>query len=136
MHLGPNSPTDVVAAVVRRNDRYLIAKRPQNKHHGGLWEFPGGKVVPGETFATAIQRELGEELGVELAGLGSLLFAGLDPDGRFRIHFLEVMIHGEPQVLEHEDIWWANVEELSSVPLAPTDRQFVTEQLYNRARHV
>lgn len=55
----------VVAAVIRRQDgRVLLAQRPQHKHQGGLWEFPGGKVEPGETEVEALQRELHEELGL------------------------------------------------------------------------
>lgn len=55
----------VVAAVIRASDgRVLLAQRPQHKHQGGLWEFPGGKVEPGETEVEALQRELHEELGL------------------------------------------------------------------------
>ena len=54
----------VVAAVIRRPDgQVLLAQRPQHTHQGGLWEFPGGKVEPGESEVEALQRELQEELG-------------------------------------------------------------------------
>jgi 8-oxo-dGTP diphosphatase len=50
----------VLAAVVRRGDRYLVARRPAHKRHGGMWEFPGGKVEDGESTDQALQREVEE----------------------------------------------------------------------------
>ncbi|MES3039985.1 MAG: 8-oxo-dGTP diphosphatase MutT [Pseudomonadota bacterium] len=64
----------VVAAVIRAQDgRVLLAQRPQYKHQGGLWEFPGGKVEPGETEVEALQRELHEELGLWAETLSPLI---------------------------------------------------------------
>lgn len=64
----------VVAAVIRgRDGRVLLAQRPQHKHQGGLWEFPGGKVEPGETEVEALQRELHEELGLWAEALTPLI---------------------------------------------------------------
>mgnify|MGYP000031044825 CR=1 FL=1 len=64
----------VVAAVIRAPDgRVLLAQRPQHKHQGGLWEFPGGKVEPGETEVVALQRELQEELGLRAETLSPLI---------------------------------------------------------------
>ena len=55
----------VLATVIRRDGRLLVCQRPSHKRHGGLWEFPGGKVEPGESDLAASRRELAEELGVE-----------------------------------------------------------------------
>jgi len=60
------SPVDVVCAVIRREDQILLAQRPLGKTLAGLWEFPGGKVDPGETPAEALHRELMEELGCRI----------------------------------------------------------------------
>jgi 8-oxo-dGTP pyrophosphatase MutT (NUDIX family) len=67
------SPIRVLAAVIRRNDRFLLCRRPSWKRHGGLWEFPGGKLEPGETPLEAAARELAEECclrATELRELG------------------------------------------------------------------
>jgi mutator protein MutT len=61
----------VVAAVIQRNDQYLLCQRPAHKRHGGLWEFPGGKVHDGETDFDAISRELTEELEVGVVRVGN-----------------------------------------------------------------
>ena len=58
--------TSVLAAVVQRDDRYLICQHPAHKRHRGLWEFPGGKLEPGETHDHAAHRELAEELDVDV----------------------------------------------------------------------
>lgn len=60
-------PVEVVAAVVERDGRYLITRRPEGTHLAGLWEFPGGKLLPGEKPEDALRRELKEELGVGAA---------------------------------------------------------------------
>ena len=60
----------VVAAVISRGNLYLLCQRPAGKPHAGLWEFPGGKVRDGETYAAALERELSEELGLRVASVG------------------------------------------------------------------
>jgi mutator protein MutT len=115
----------VLAAVIRRNDKYLICQRPLHKRHGGLWEFPGGKLEPGETYLDAAKRELAEELGVKALAVGSPLFSIADPGSDFLIEFVPSEIVGEPQCLEHIDLKWLPVEQLSSLQLAPSDERFV-----------
>jgi mutator protein MutT len=115
----------VLAAVVRRHDKYLICQRPFHKRHGGLWEFPGGKLEPGETYLGAAQRELAEELAVKVLTVGSPLFSIADPGSEFLIEFIPTMIEGEPKRLEHLDLKWMSLEELPSVALAPSDRRFI-----------
>jgi len=115
----------VLAAVIRRNDKYLMCQRPVHKRHGGLWEFPGGKLEPGETYVDAAKRELAEELGVKALAVGSPLFSIADPGSDFLIEFVPSEIVGEPHCLEHIDLKWLPVEQLSSLQLAPSDERFV-----------
>ena len=119
----------VLAAVIRRGERYLVARRPVRKRHGGLWEFPGGKVERGETTAEALQRELREELDVELDSIGRSLFSISDPGSAFRIEFIEVAIRGQPRCVEHESLAWVSALELRGMALAPSDRGFVEQRL-------
>ena len=115
----------VLAAVVRRGDRYLVAQRPMHKRHGGLWEFPGGKLEPEETMLDAARRELREELGVSVEAIGEPILSIADAGSAFVIHFVPVAIGGEPQCLEHSRLAWLDISELESVELAPSDRSFV-----------
>jgi mutator protein MutT len=115
----------VLAAVIRRDLRYLVCKRPTHKRHGGLWEFPGGKLEPGESLAQAAHRELKEELNVEVISVGSTLHIERDVGSPFQIEFVEVEIAGEPTASEHESVAWLILDQLQSLELAPCDRAFV-----------
>lgn len=128
---GSGSPVRVLAAVIRREGAYLVGRRPVHKRHGGLFEFPGGKVRPGESDRHALARELAEELALELAAAGDTLFSTEDPGAPFRIHFVAARVRGHPQALEHEELRWATAEELASgiLPLAPSDARFVRDAL-------
>ena len=117
--------TSVLAAVVRRDDRYLICQRPAHKRHGGLWEFPGGKLEPGETHAHAARRELADELDVAVQTVGTLLFSVADPGSQFVIEFVPVTIDGEPRCIEHSALQWLPLDQLPALDLAPSDRRFV-----------
>jgi mutator protein MutT len=125
----PNDSIRVIAAVVTRQDRFLVCQRPPHKRHGGLWEFPGGKCEPGETDTDAIGRELREELGVDVLAVGDEAFAINDPGSPFRIAFLPVTIEGEPVCHEHTALRWGRLAELAQLPLAPSDRRFVESHL-------
>lgn len=116
--------TRVLAAVVEREGRLLLARRPPGKRHAGLWELPGGKFLPGETPLAAARRELAEELGVKVAAVGDLLLARPDPGSVFIVEFYRVEMHGEPVALEHTELAWVLPEELAGYDLAPSDRAF------------
>ncbi len=115
----------MVAAVVRRDGAYLVARRPRGKRHGGRWEFPGGKIRNGEDDRAALARELREELGVEVDDVGDVLFVARDPGSRFVIRFRTVDIDGEPRSLEHEEVRWVESPRLDQLELAPADLRFV-----------
>jgi 8-oxo-dGTP diphosphatase len=109
--------------VIQRDDRYLIGRRPLHKHHGGLWEFPGGKIAPGETAHAALARELREELDLTVNHTGPSLH--VDRDGALFIEFLAATVTGEPKRLEHSALAWHTPAELAALPLAPADARFV-----------
>jgi 8-oxo-dGTP diphosphatase len=114
----------VIAAVIRRQDRVLVCQRPAGKRHGGLWEFPGGKVDPGEDAFAAAARELAEELGIRVIAVGAAERSIRDAGSPFVIDFVPVAIEGEPRCLEHEALRWATAAELRSLALAPSDREY------------
>jgi mutator protein MutT len=120
----------VVAAVIRRDQHFLVCQRPPDKRHGGLWEFPGGKCEAGESDVQATTRELQEELGVAVTHVGPPLLIVADTGSRYDIVFVDTTISGEPEALEHAAIGWFDVHALLAMPLAPSDRAFV-ESLAN-----
>jgi len=117
--------TRVVAAVIEREERFLVCQRPAGKRYAGLWEFPGGKFEPGEQAFDAARRELGEELAVTVSAVGEPLLALEDPGSLFTIEFTPVVIEGDPVAVEHASILWASSAELVELPLAPSDARFV-----------
>jgi len=118
------SRIQVVAAVIARDGRYLVCRRPDDKRHGGLWEFPGGKVHEDETRIDAVGRELAEELELGVSEVGALLFSASDEDSAFVIEFVETIATGEPVLHEHSDAGWFRPDELLELPLAPADARF------------
>ena len=125
----------VIAAVIERGERVLVAQRPVGKRHGGLWEFPGGKIEAGETDEDAARRELAEELGVGVLGAGAVLAEIRDPGSPFVIVYRRVRIEGTPSAIEHAAIRWVTLAELAAMAagedagdagqLAPSDAAFV-----------
>ena len=115
----------VVAAVIQRGDKYLLGRRPKAKRHGGLWEFPGGKVHDGESRLEAIHRELAEELALKAVELGQFLFSVEDKGSPYLIEFVETVIDGTPIPYEHSEIAWLTIGELDELRLAPADATFV-----------
>lgn len=116
---------EVIAAVLQRNGEFLVCQRPPHKRHGGLWEFPGGKLEPGETLLEAAHRELSEELGMSVTSIGAVRLKVQDPGSVFSINFVDVVAHGQPVPVEHTGIEWLSVQKLLDLPLAPSDRAFV-----------
>jgi 8-oxo-dGTP diphosphatase len=114
----------VLAAVIRRGDHYLLARRPAHKRHGGLWEFPGGKLEPGESWLDAARRELREELDVDVVAVGEPVHRRRDPGSPFQIVFVEVEMEGEARATEHDELRWVVVGELARLELAPADAAF------------
>lgn len=123
------SRLDVVAAIIRDDlGRVLLARRPEHKHQGGRWEFPGGKVEAGEALQHALQRELDEELGV--VARASRPFMTVDhhyPDLHVRLHFRDVTDwHGEPHGREGQPVSWFAGAELDALEFPAANRPVVT----------
>ncbi len=118
-----SSPIRVAAALVFRAGRLLIAQRPLDKHLGGLWEFPGGKLEAEESYPDCLVRELQEELGVDVQ-VGSMIAAVEHqyPEKCVRIQFYRCTLRsGEPEPLECADLEWVTAEELSQFVFPPAD---------------
>jgi len=113
----------VVAGVIERRGRWLLAQRPEYKAHGGLWEFPGGKVDSNESLAQALQRELNEELALSPVEVGRVLDVQTSP--ALQLHFLAVTTESAPIALEHSAIGWFGPAEAAALDLAPLDRAFI-----------
>ena len=114
----------VVCAVLRdATGGYLATRRPPGKSLGGLWEFPGGKVEPGEDPAAALRREIAEELGLEIA-VGRALRPVLHRYGFGRVRlmpFLGTVVAGELVLHEHTEARWLTPRALWSLDWAPAD---------------
>lgn len=115
----------VTAAVIRRDGRLLLARRPQQGLLGGLWEFPGGKVEGRESLPTCLQRELREELGVEVTVGEELgVFRHAYTHYRVRLHaFACTLDRGEPQPIQPSALAWVATQELDGYPMGKIDRQ-------------
>lgn len=115
----------VAAAVIRRGEEYLLAKRPAHKAQGGLWEFPGGKVEPGETAQVALARELVEELSARDVLVGDLVGAADHDYGSVAVRIEAYWVTcdlASLRNLEHDEIGWFETSSFDRIPLAPADR--------------
>lgn len=109
----------VVGAVIERRGAALMARRPPGRRHAGLWEFPGGKVEPGEDDQTALARELLEEMAVASV-VGELVAEG--GDDRVVLACYRVELLGEPVALFHDRLAWVPLGELRKLPTPPADQ--------------
>ena len=118
---------DVTAAVIRKRNRVLIAQRPLGGMLGGLWEFPGGKRERGETLEECLQREIREELGIEIE-VGKLVTQVQHAYTHFRItlHAYECrLVRGRPRAVQVADWRWVRLDELDDLAFAVTDRKII-----------
>lgn len=113
----------VVGAALVDGGRLLAAQRVGPPALAGLWEFPGGKVEPGEDEPTALRRECREELGVDVA-VGAMLGEVSVPVGTLRVYRAE-LVAGRPVAREHAELRWLAAEELFDVPWIPVDLDLV-----------
>ncbi len=121
-------PLLVCAGVVCRGGRYLLATRPPGSRLAGRWEFPGGKVVDGESLEDCIRRELCEELGLTVGAVAPLDIVELpEAEPPLRLNFLGCALDPEAEPVAHEGqrVGWFTLTELQSLDLLPADRLFV-----------
>ena len=122
---------EVVAALIWDKDKFLICQRPANKARALLWEFVGGKVEKGETKEQALIRECKEELNIVL-NVGNIYIDVVHQYPDINVHltlFNAVIAEGVPQKIEHNDIKWITVDEISNYEFCPADTEIIKELL-------
>ncbi len=123
----PETPHHIVtAAVIWRDEKVLLTQRPQQGLLGGLWEFPGGKLQPGEDLVSCLQREINEELGVEIQVEGSLgVYKHAYTHFKVTLHAFACHLKNsaQPQPLQVDDLRWVEASELAAYPMGKIDRQ-------------
>ena len=119
--------TEVVAALIWDQDKFMICQRPAHKARGLLWEFVGGKVEPGETKEQALIRECQEELAVTL-DVDEVFMDVIHEYPDLTVHltlFHSTIQEGTPQKLEHNDIRWIAVNEIDQYEFCPADEEIL-----------
>ena len=119
---------NVVAAIIKKNNLYLIAQRNRHKHLGLKWEFPGGKVNPNETFEKALSREIKEELSI------SILIHNKIAEENFKDEKINVKLHyficthtsGLITLNEHENFAWVEKKDFNKYDFAEGDRDIIS----------
>ena len=118
---------DVVAAVIKKNNKYLITQRNRDKHFAFHWEFPGGKVDKDETFENALKREILEELSIDIK-IKNKIASEKHRDEKINVevhYFLCKKLDQEIILSEHEDMKWVLKKDLLNFTLAPGDSKIV-----------
>ena len=119
--------TEVVAALIRDKDKFMICQRPAHKARGLLWEFVGGKVESDETKEQALIRECQEELAITLY-VGNVFMDVIHEYPDLTVHltlFNATIAEGEPQMLEHNDIHWITPSEIHNYDFCPADEEIL-----------
>lgn len=127
MPLNALKAIDVAAALIFHEGKLLISQRRPDDHLPNLWEFPGGKVEPGETFESCLAREIREELGVEIA-VGRLVedLIHAYPEKTVRLRFYQCrMVSGSPEAIHVQAIRWISREELTQIDFPEADAQLI-----------
>ena len=114
---------DVVAAVIKKNNKYLITQRNRNKHFAFHWEFPGGKVHKNETFEEALLREIKEELNIKINLQDKIA------EEKYKDEKIDIVLHyylcthesGNIRLNEHEDLAWVEKKDFDKYSFAEGD---------------
>ena len=122
---------EVVGAIIKDGDRYLVGQRAANKAQGGLWEFMGGKIEPGETPEQALARECREELALEIENehiIDSVVHEYPEKTIRLTLILCSPKSGSVPKALEHQQIRWVTRSEMDALDFAPADRELIRKQ--------
>ena len=121
--------TDVVAALIWDNGRFMLCPRPGHQARGLLWEFVGGKTDPGETMEEALIRECREELGITVS-VGDVYMQVIHdyPDILIRLTLFHCTIaEGTPKLLEHNDLKWILPSQIPEFDFCPADQDILAK---------
>ena len=120
-------PIVVVAAIIERDNAFLLTLRPEGTHLAGHWEFPGGKVQDHETHAEALRREVFEELDA-VAVVGDLAHTVTHayPDKTVELFFYRCGLLGDPKPMIGQQMRWIGKRELKALPFPEADRELIT----------
>ena len=128
MDPGPRTedPVVVAAAVIERNDAFLLTRRLKGTHLEGTWEFPGGKCEPGETPETGLAREILEELAAGVVvGDRLLVTRHAYPERTVELHFFRADLVGEPAPQLGQQMRWVPRDELATLELPEADADLI-----------
>jgi 8-oxo-dGTP diphosphatase len=116
----------VVAAVVERNGKFLIARRVKGTHLAGYWEFPGGKVHDGESQQAALEREIAEELGTTVVNARKIFnVSHTYPERVVELHFFRAELVADPRPILGQEIRWITRAEFRDLEFPPADAELI-----------
>jgi 8-oxo-dGTP diphosphatase len=126
MRPAPPARIVVTAAVIERDGRYLVTRRPNGTHLAGFWEFPGGKCDAGEPLVACLAREIAEELDAPVR-IGNEIHqvAHAYPERTVELHFFRCELLGEPRAVLGQEMRWAARAELASLEFPPADAELI-----------
>lgn len=123
----------VVAAVIERDGRFLIARRLHGSHLAGYWEFPGGKVHSGETLEEALRREIAEELNTGIEDLKKIFHTSHSYAERIvELHFYRGVLTGIPEAMLGQDLQWVARDDFASFEFPPADAELIANLSHSR----
>ena len=121
----------VVAAVIEREGRFLVARRLTGTHLAGYWEFPGGKVQLGETLEAALQREISEELNAGISDARKIFDAAHPyPEKFVELHFYRVELTDEPQPALGQELRWITRDDFGALQFPPADAELIHKLIH------
>jgi 8-oxo-dGTP diphosphatase len=116
----------VVAAVIERDGAFLVTRRQKGVHLAGMWEFPGGKIAPGESHEAALQREIREELGADVdVGEMALSTSHAYTELTVTLYFYTCVLRSTPRPMLGQEMRWVSRTELTKLGFPPADEELI-----------